>query len=377
MFPAQFRNTHAIAALSALESVVWCAHRTTEWNYEVTNEQTHTECGIGAEAGCVCGAPASATGAAAGSGFSLAALSRNERIALLAAIVVVVAGITAAALSPGRVDTASAATLSVTHESCPTPTATAAPLPATASSTTTAPAAITTGTVTATVTATATTRRAVATRRPVPARPTAPANAPPVVAGPTTRGLVVTFGTYDGAPLRWRVLADSGDELVLLSANVLTAGAFRSEWETENANRYATSEVRGWLVNQFAPTAFSAEESAALLPHVGGAVGPDRIFLLSAAEVSRYLPEAASRKATPRAGAATKVGYSGSPLALTGSYAGWWLADAAGSGSSARVVGADGVLGSQPVYYADLGVRPAIRVDRTKVALSLSGSGGN
>ena len=316
---------------------------------------------------------ASATPRRAARRSGLSRLSNKERLVLLAALAVVVVGTTAAALSPDRsgasVVSLPAKVTTATANACPaTVSAEVTPL---ASLPATAAGVATTGSTSATASAAATTTRRTVARA---AATKAVAAAPALV----TIGTLVNFGSYGNAPLQWRVLYADDDELILLSRYVLSAGAFQSDWEGKDASRYGASEVRTWLQGDFAAAAFTTQQSAALLPHTGGSVGSDRVFLLSAAEVTRYLPKTAKRKAAPHAVAgAGHIGYSGEALSLSGAYASWWLADAASDDFAARLVGPSGEFGSELVYCADIGVRPAIRVNRDKIAFTLDAPGGD
>jgi len=314
-------------------------------------------------------------------------LSNGEWLVLVSAVAVVIGVTTTAVLSPES-SAASAAPAVTTAPGasvvCPTPAAVEATALASAPATSTSTAATASATTAAAAAggvSAATTKRAI-TSTPAKKKPKTPAasstNATSTPAAPwlVSVGTVVSFGSYQDAPVRWRVLDATEDELLLLSEHILIAGAFQSDWEGSLASRYSSSEVRTWLQEEFSQRAFSAEEGTALLPHSGGVTAGDRVFLLSASELTRYLPKLAARKASPRAGA-DQVGFGGEALTLSGTYASWWLADAAGEDFSAQVVEADGTLGSQPVYYADLGVRPAIRVDRTKVAFALDTQEGD
>jgi hypothetical protein len=334
-------------------------------------------------------------GATAGSSSSagasprrgLPSFSKKEQIVLLIALVVVIGGTAAAALSPARsTASASPATPQVaiaTVHACPaTPSVEAAA--AAAQPATPAVAAITPAPVAATSAAPAATTTAVRSGTTNTKSTTAKKVSAPTVtstsAAPSlvTVGTLVNFGSYSGQPLRWRVLDADASGVLLLSEYVVSAGAFQSDWEGRNASSYGASEVRSWLKSGFSAKAFDTTQTAALLPHSGGAVGSDRVFLLSASEVSRYLPKAANRRAAPGASAgASQIGFSGQALSLAGPYASWWLADGANDNYTAQVVGADGKLGSQLVYYSDIGVRPAIRINRDKLGFSLDVSGGN
>jgi hypothetical protein len=310
--------------------------------------------------------------------------SQKETVVLLTAAAIFVVGTAAAALGPDR-STASNApgvvpVAAVAVGACPT-TATAecttAPSATLVSAAVTqAPAAVApnTGTVSTTAApARKTVKKSTKSKKAAAPKPVAPA-APSLV----SVGTLVNFGTYEGTALRWRVLDADASGVLLLSEYVLSAGAFQSDWEGRNASVYGTSEVRTWLKSGFSAKAFDTTQTAALLPHSGGAAGSDHVFLLSAAEVNRYLPKAANRRAAPGSSAgAGSVGFSGQALGLAGPYASWWLADGANDNYSAQLVGADGKLDSQLVYYADIGVRPAIRISREKISFSLDATGGN
>jgi hypothetical protein len=315
----------------------------------------------------------------------LGSFSSKEAIILLAAVAVAVIGIAAAALSPDRSVASSAPgpAASAITSAAASPAATSeqgsavAAVPATATSVVTAPA---TETVTTDVADTAGTTTTYSTRTTA-AKKTAKKKAVakkvvPVPVALISVGAVINYGTYGGAPLQWRVLDADANGFLLLSKYVVSAGAFQSDWEGKNASLYSGSEVRMWLKDDFTTHAFDTTQSAALLPHLGGPAGSDRVFLLSAAEITRYLPKAADRKAAPLSGA-SQAGFSGEALSLSGPYASWWLADPGTDDFSAQVIEANGKIGKRLVYYADLGVRPAIRVNRDRIAFSLDTQGGN
>jgi len=325
------------------------------------------------------GAAASATGAHVALRRGLFRFSNKEWLVLVGALVVVIAGTTAAALSPDRSDAslapAASTSATATAPACAAAQSAEATTPASLSATATSVAATD---ATPSAAATKTTTKTAGKTTTKAAVKTAVTTGTTPVPALVTIGSLVNFGTYANSPLRWRVLYADDDELLLLSQYVVSAGAFQSDWEGKTASHYSASEVRNWLLGDFATAVFSTQQAAALLSHAGGAAGPDRVFLLSAAEVERYLPRAEDRKAEPHADAgAGQIGFSGEPLSLSGAYAAWWLADAAGDDFAARVVMPNGKLGSQFVYYADLGVRPAIRVNRAKIAYTLDTQGGD
>ena len=321
---------------------------------------------------------------------ALAWFSNREWALLLVALAVAIGGTAAAALSPdhsaasGTVNKTPTASLVASGSAAPAGTATpaggvpgaAVSTTATSTATTTSPSV--TGTVAANTTTASSNSETVATKTTAKKKKTAAKKKTTVPAAKVsfTVGSDVNFGTYASAPLRWRVLDIDDTSILLLSKYILSAGAFQSNWEGQNASLYSASEVRTWLRSTFTTKAFNTTETASLLTHVGGAAAGDRVFLLNAAEVKHYFPKAADRRAAPTVAAANDAaGASGSSLTLTGPYASWWLADAASDEYSAEVVQPTGKFGSQLVYYADLGVRPAIRVERDKIGFTLSAAG--
>ncbi len=120
-------------------------------------------------------------------------------------------------------------------------------------------------------------------------------------------GDVVTFGVYEQdnnkengkEPIDWKVLAVEDGKALLLSENGLLEEAYNSKsvritWEE--------ATIRKWLNNSFPSLAFDDSERARIQTTTlemdtneaynkqGGNSTTDKVFLLSASEVSRYLP---------------------------------------------------------------------------------------
>lgn len=122
----------------------------------------------------------------------------------------------------------------------------------------------------------------------------------------------VYFFRYD--PIRWRILTRSGGKVMLLADLVLDAVPYQDDVREEipegaqytatvtdangadgaNANRYAYSRVRRFLLDEFARIAFTAEEAALLNPATIGEGEDyasvvtntgDRVFVLSAQDI--------------------------------------------------------------------------------------------
>ena len=98
-------------------------------------------------------------------------------------------------------------------------------------------------------------------------------------------------------PIRWRLLLQEGDEMLLLCDRILVNRCFDSD-----SNHYASSEIREWINHAFADAAFDEQQKGILLPsHVANDVNTtgystnpyvcedteDRVFLLSLSEVTQ------------------------------------------------------------------------------------------
>jgi hypothetical protein len=110
-------------------------------------------------------------------------------------------------------------------------------------------------------------------------------------------GETIPFGTYpqtsDGAdrtPIMWRVLQNSGGELLLLSEYLLDCKRYHN---TYTAITWQDCDLRCWLNGDFYNAAFNADEQALIqTTHCtdngeGSPDTDDKVFLLSIAEVDR------------------------------------------------------------------------------------------
>lgn len=107
-----------------------------------------------------------------------------------------------------------------------------------------------------------------------------------------TSGNVEKF--YESVPVRWQVLKTTDNSILLLSEKILNAHAFDEGMEA-NEIKWANSELREWLNNDFYNDCFNKSEQEAILNTelsnaTGGELdgGPntvDKVFLLSAQEM--------------------------------------------------------------------------------------------
>ena len=111
-------------------------------------------------------------------------------------------------------------------------------------------------------------------------------------------GNIVTFGTYAGESIQWKVLEDKGNgTYVLLSEYGLEAKAYNEEYVDVT---WETCTLRSWLNGEFYQTAFTDKERAQILltdvvnadnaeyGTEGGNDTQDYVYLLSLDEVQRY-----------------------------------------------------------------------------------------
>lgn len=215
----------------------------------------------------------------------------------------------------------------------------------------------------------------------------------------------VWFGSYyqrDAStkdPVKWRVLANEGGQLFLLSDQNLEVFQYHTSWENVT---WETSAMRSWLngydaaytgVN-FLDTAFSADEQAAIAetrvvnePNTdygtdGGKNTTDRIFLLSLDEAyysPTYFPRGTSAVSTNTAyvAAGGKLGKGMNPA---GEADWWWLRSPGFDNTRASFIewedgGAPNTDG-QRVDYEGMAVRPAFNLKLSSVLFTSAADGG-
>ena len=164
-------------------------------------------------------------------------------------------------------------------------------------------------------------------------------------------GNTVTFGSYNGKPIRWRVLDERGKLRMLFSEEILTERAYNDEI-TDTSWRDCT--LRKWLNKEFLAEAFSPKERAAVVSGMvrnprsakwftsGGYDSMDKVFVLNQEEFDKYLTAPADR--------------------VKGKW--WWLRSPGSNLMSAVAVYDDGTaydIGIH-VHYTEGGVRPALWV---------------
>ena len=139
---------------------------------------------------------------------------------------------------------------------------------------------------------------------------------------------IVTFGTFAGEPLIWRVLAVRDGRALLITRQVIDAQPYDTRY---TGTTWEGCSLRAWLNGEFAAKAFSPAEQQRILgmrvenpfnaPYgtSGGEPTRDFIFCLSLDEARRYFASDDDRKAPPTPYAEQRG------VAVYRSGAAWWL----------------------------------------------------
>ncbi|MBR2952867.1 MAG: hypothetical protein IKC45_00620 [Clostridia bacterium] len=192
-------------------------------------------------------------------------------------------------------------------------------------------------------------------------------------------GDIITFGNYEQdnktangkEEIEWKVLEkDENGKMFLISRYALDCRHYHSSVEQVT---WETSDIRGWLNNDFYKTAFDNTERAKIKTTTlenrdnadyntdGGNDTKDKIFLLSIDEAKAYLPSTVERVCI-----ATKYAESqGSQLEGLTRSCRWWLRSPGSTLYNASFVKIDGFilqLGT-PVSVEKRSVRPAMWVE--------------
>lgn len=162
-------------------------------------------------------------------------------------------------------------------------------------------------------------------------------------------GNTVSFGTWEGKPIRWRVVDSSGKMRMLLAEDVV----LEAPYNTLRMDVYwQTCSLRSWLNREFIQQAFSREQRMLLIntrrtnePNGrfytnAGLPTMDKVFVLSQRELEQYLPNTEDWN--------------------LGKW--WWLRTPGCNLLTAEAVYTDGTIYPQGVNidYPQGGVRPAL-----------------
>jgi len=210
----------------------------------------------------------------------------------------------------------------------------------------------------------------------------------------------MTFGSYphfaDGTvqPIVWRVLQNTGDELFLLSEEILDCKRYHGKskdvtWRDAVDITWRDCDLRQWLNEEFFTMAFSPEEQALIKPTCctdngeGCPDTEDNVFLLSVPEVKAFTaslgkawlttvgtdyakmkkPDGCSLDVYDKGEQANYVLRNGQKLGCSW----WWLRTQGNQPSRAHFIGPGASIRSYAnVSLARDGVRPAIKLSMLK-----------
>ena len=170
-------------------------------------------------------------------------------------------------------------------------------------------------------------------------------------------GDVVEFGLYeqDGdtsngkEPIEWRVLAVEDNRAYVVSDKALEARAYNEDREA--GNNFGTSDLWGWLNDDFVNTAFTSDE----MEEIDGSPS-----LLSVDEAKKYFKSNEDRQCYPTKHVLQQLGWDSDESV------GWWLGVTTdGTSTSAPGVWPNGYVSSD-AWYVDTSigaVRPAMWVN--------------
>ena len=164
-------------------------------------------------------------------------------------------------------------------------------------------------------------------------------------------GNTVTFGCFEGKPIRWKVIDERGRMRMLLAETPVTHRPYHG---TPTDTSWKECSLRKWLNGPFLEAAFTPEERARITAvrvenprnakyfTNAGLNTMDRAYVLSVPEVEKYLPTEADR--------------------AQGDW--WWLRTPGSNLFSAVAVYDDGSLYEFGihVHYENGGVRPVVWV---------------
>lgn len=201
-------------------------------------------------------------------------------------------------------------------------------------------------------------------------------------------GKTVKFGAYEQdnntsngkEEIEWEVLAIENKKALIVSKYALDCKAYNTDlvdttWEN--------CSLRSWLNGTFYESAFGTEQRKAIEtvdvssdenPIFGTDSGNstrDRVFLLSASEVTKYYSTAAEKKCIPTEYAIESGAFTAANLAKPGEAVTcwWWLRTTGDGQDKAAIVAWDGALrtAGDPVNVRD-SVRPALWLDLNTIS---------
>lgn len=93
------------------------------------------------------------------------------------------------------------------------------------------------------------------------------------------------FGSYNGKPIKWKILRKNNDSIYVISTEELCRKQFHNNSNSES-NNWKNSDIRRWLNGEFYSNAFTENEKDEI-----GTVESDKVTLLSKEEAESLMTE--------------------------------------------------------------------------------------
>ena len=195
-------------------------------------------------------------------------------------------------------------------------------------------------------------------------------------------GDYVFFGAYEQdnntfngkEDIEWLVLEVKDGKMLVISKYALDCKPYNTRYA---GITWETCTLRKWLNNDFFNTAFSVEEKA-MIPAITvsadgnpsystnpGIATQDQVFLLSITEANKYFSSDSARQYKPSDYAVANGVY----VHNSNGNCGWWLRSPGSNQNFAAGVNVGGVVlvSGRSVDYHNVGVRPALWIDLSKL----------
>lgn len=165
------------------------------------------------------------------------------------------------------------------------------------------------------------------------------------------------------SPMSWRIIARDGDLALLDFSGLLE---FQPLHDADQPVTWADCSLRQWMNGELLQALFTPEEQALIVPtkvSIGdesATVVEDRLFLLSYAEVSQYLPDVSAR--VRRISDYVKYQYHIDIIDDYDAFYNWLLRPVGDAGTAVPYIDRNGDLQTEDVVTAPCGIRPALWV---------------
>lgn len=181
----------------------------------------------------------------------------------------------------------------------------------------------------------------------------------------------IYYGSYKGEPIKWRVLKQDKEALLLITENIIESIPYNTGEKEETT--WEKSSLRKWLNGEFLNSTFTNEEKADIIDCDVQAEGNplystdpgkstnDKVFILSIKQAEQLF-----KKEKERSTSGTKHAVENGLFEDSKHNSWWWLRSPGEHGRVTASVHSDGSILNHgiPVFYSSGGVRPSIWIKR-------------